>query len=176
MKLKRLSKPNDLAAAPPGACLDVLCGQQVRLSDAGAAATAKREIIQAPRRKEADNISKGVDEATIPAEFKAVMTAPQWQQARWQKSYTQSASTQPRVSALTSALRGLDGEQTHRGGKAVAKAACAAAAAVAVSQLSAVTAAATVSQLSAATAALASSMHRVDSTGFFELLEFPTVG
>jgi hypothetical protein len=47
---------------------------------------------------------------------------------------------------------------------AEAPSACAAAAAVAVSQLS------------VATAELASSLQRVDSTGFFELLEFPTVG
>ncbi len=37
-------------------------------------------------------------------------------------------------------------------------------------------AAVAVSQLSVATAVLASSLQRADSTGFFELLEFPTVG
>ena len=104
------------AAEPLGAGLDVVCGHQFRLSDAGAAAITKREIIQAPRRTDPDDTPKPVESATISVD-KAIMAAPQWQQARWQ-SVAQNASThQPRVSALTSALRGLDAEQTHRGGK-----------------------------------------------------------
>lgn len=85
----------------------------------------------------------------------------------------------PRPSALTAALREAgykqQPEQTCKRGREASqspkshpcnspKAAAATAAATAVTQLS------------LATAALARSLERVDSTGFFELLEFPTVG